>query len=127
MTAITHKSYKLAASSCLALALAGASLSVCRAQGVVDGKLLDPEYVPAAEVQKSSAPTLSEWQSSYDKMNAALPAASSDVAFQETDVSQKPGDGLGAAPQISPEPSTIGLLLGSAVAVLRFGRRKRSR
>ena len=87
------------------------SLSLCQAQGV---------FSPG----ESSA--LSGWESSRIAIdNAAVVQA----AFVRADVINSPalpGAGETFAPNISPEPSTCGLLLAGAGVLLRFGARKRS-
>ena len=126
MTATARKSTKVSAVFLLGVLFAFGS-PLCHGQGVIDGKPTDPVFQPSEPVQKSSAPTLSVWQSNYEKVNAALPKGS-DVAFHETAVASKPGDGLGgAAPMIAPEPSTFVLMAAGSAALLRYGWRRRSR
>ena len=71
---ILQKAKKAAMRFSLSFLFVFGSLSLCHAQGVVEegseSSALDIQE--SAAVQKSSVPLLTEWQASYDKMDAAV-------------------------------------------------------
>jgi hypothetical protein len=128
MVTIAQKTNNTAVRFYLSLLFVFGSLSLCQAQSTVDtGQLSVPEFQESGAVQQSSAPILSEWQSSYDAMDAKVVSELAVVDVPKAAATgESPGDGPTIAPQLSPEPSTLGLLLAGSAALFRFGRRKRS-
>jgi hypothetical protein len=129
MTTIAENIKKMAVRFCLSLLFVSGSLSLCQAQGVVGGGQISGLDVPGPDPIQSSAPALSGWEWSGA---ADMEMASDTSAFTVVDyvpsivVAVTPVTGQTFTPAISPEPSTLGLLLAGSAALFRFGWRKRS-
>jgi hypothetical protein len=132
MTTIAQNIKKTAVRFCLSLLFILGSSSLCQAQGVVFGDQMSGlEFSIIAPIQ-SSAPALSGWASSIGagmemsggsiEESAFSPATGYNFVFPPT----TPVSAAGGTPAISPEPSTLSLMLAGSAALLRFGRRKRS-
>ena len=110
---------------CLSLLFVLGSFSLCEAQGVFDAAdFAGADFSRATIIQQNTkALTLTDWQPSYKAMDAE---AVSKLSAVEAPGASLSGPGSIIAPQITPEPSTVALLLAGSAAMLQFGRRKRS-
>ncbi len=130
MTTVAQNIKKTAVRFCLSLLFLLASLSLCQAQGVVGPDPISGLDVPAATPVQSSAPALSGWEWSIGVITESVIVQSfhqvAEDSVPEIATPVTPVTGLTFTPTISPEPSTISLLLAGSAALIRFGWRKRS-
>jgi hypothetical protein len=129
MTTIAQNIKKTALRFCLSLLFILGSAALCQAQGVVDSGQFPGLDVPGPVPIQSSAPALSGWVSSVGADMGMSIGVSDEmlVNFAAPILTPAPpATGLTFTPAISPEPSTISLLLAGSAALFRFGWRKRS-
>jgi hypothetical protein len=130
MTTIAQNIKKTTAKFYLSLLFIPGLAALCQAQGVAGADQISGLDVPGSAPIQSSAPALNAWEPSYGaEMEMSIGASDEMVCVPATSFFAAPVTPVTTttfSPAISPEPSTLGLLLAGSAALIRSGWRKRS-